>query len=242
VQNDPIKLSRRLFLASGLAAAGSLFVGSIPAATLPQPSTIHSISYYYPLCDVATVAAWLEKIAPTLPASVELVLSVVTAPDHLAEKCRHQAGKVVLVTATISTVAEQSTKIALKNLATCPIENRCLSKCTQSGTAQKRFAADKALGPAGQRSRVEAMSSNSKIADLFVSLREHIKATPSPATAFIYTISTGPKLPTRLADGTYSRCAKLYGGPATIWAEAKDDAKNLAWHEECIEKLRPFIS
>jgi hypothetical protein len=34
--------------------------------------------------------------------------------------------------------------------------------------------------------------------------------------------------------------AKVYGGPWTMWWDAKDDQANADWHRELINTLRPF--
>jgi FAD/FMN-containing dehydrogenase len=34
----------------------------------------------------------------------------------------------------------------------------------------------------------------------------------------------------------------LYGGPWTMWDDAADDAANIAWHDEAMRLLRPYVA
>ena len=50
----------------------------------------------------------------------------------------------------------------------------------------------------------------------------------------------GERRPLAAKFGTLKGGARVYGGPWTIWEDAKDDAANIEWHRKCCEILRPF--
>jgi hypothetical protein len=95
------------------------------------------------------------------------------------------------------------------------------------------------LWPADHRNRVEAVFSNSKLADVFNALRYHFLKTPSPTTLIMFAVFTGPNAPARLPDAAFSMSARYYGGPWTMWTKAEDDEANTRWHEKCLYQ-NPF--
>jgi len=73
-------------------------------------------------------AQWLESIAGKLPPTIELSLFMSSAPPELAEKCRANAGKVAMVTATVFADSMEEGKSSLEPPDDCPIIAKCLSK------------------------------------------------------------------------------------------------------------------
>jgi hypothetical protein len=63
-----------------------------------------------------------------LPPNIELSLFMLAAPPDLAEKCKADAGKVCVVTATIFADSMEEAKSSLKPLDECPIIAKCLFK------------------------------------------------------------------------------------------------------------------
>lgn len=207
------------------------------------PKAIACSSYYYPISDVATVAQWLESIASTLPPKIELSLFMLTAPPEIADKCKADAGKVCVVTATIFADSMEEAKSSLKPLDDCPIIAKCLSKTfAKPYDFEALFDASGSLWPEGHHNQVQAAFSNSKLADVFLTVRDHFLKSPSPTTLIMFAIFTGPNIPAPLPDAAFSMSARYYGGPWTMWPKAEDDEANAQWHKRCLELLKPFMT
>ncbi len=207
------------------------------------PKAIACSSYYYPIGEVGTVAQWLESIASKLAPNIELSLFMLTAPPELAEKCKADAGKVCVVTATIFAESMGEVKSSLKPLDDCPIIAKCLSETVaKPHNFEALFDASGALWPADHRNHVEAMFSDSNLADIFKGVRDHFLRTPSPTTLVMFAIFTGPNIPAPLPDAAFSMSAHYYGGPWTMWTKAQDDEANTQWHKKCLELLKPFVT
>jgi len=207
------------------------------------PKAIACSSYFYPIGAVGVVAKWLESIASKLAANIELSLFLLSAPPELAEKCEADAGKVCTVTATIFADSAEEVKSALKPLDECPIIEKCLSKTiAEPSNFEALFDASGALWPADHRNQVDAVFSNSRLADLVNAVRDHFLKSPSPTTLIMFAIFTGPHIPAPLPDAAFSMSAHYYGGPWTMWKRPEDDEANTQWHEKCVELLTPFVA
>jgi len=209
----------------------------------PLPKALTASVYYYPYENVVEVAQWLGPLASKLPNNVELSQFVITAPPELAEQCKSSAGKVCLVTATMFAEDLTDAQNTLKALDTCPIIDKCLSKSIAQPTDfEKLFDASGDLWPGNLRCRVDALFSNSSIADIFKALKDHLLESKSPKAVFMFALFTGSNVPAPLPDAAFSMSAKLYGGSWTMWDKPGDDAENKKWHEKCIALLGPFIA
>ncbi len=207
------------------------------------PRAIACSYHYYPIGEVAAVAQWLESIASTLAPNIELSLFLLTAPAELAEKCKADAGKVCMVAATIFADSTAEVKSSLKPLDDCPVAAKCLSKTNAKPyDFEALFDASGGLWPADHRNHVEAMFSESNLADMFDALSDHFLRTPSPTTIIMFAIFTGPNIPAPLTDAAFSMSAHYYGGPWTMWTKAEDDEANTRWHEKCLDLLKPFVT
>jgi FAD/FMN-containing dehydrogenase len=207
------------------------------------PKAIACSSYFYPIAQAGVVARWLESIASQLAANIELSLFLLSAPPELAEKCEADAGKVCTVTATIFADSAEEVKSALKPLDECPIIEKCLSKTiAEPSNFEALFDASGALWPADHRNHVDAVFSNSRLADLVNAVRDHFLKSPSPTTLIMFAIFTGPHIPAPLPDAAFSMSAHYYGGPWTMWKRPEDDEANTQWHEKCVELLAPFVA
>jgi FAD/FMN-containing dehydrogenase len=207
------------------------------------PKAVACSSYYYPVGDVATIAQWLESLAGTLPPNIELSLFMLTATPEIAEESKSDGGKVCMVAATIFADSMEEAKASLKPLDDCPVMAKCLSKTiAKPHDFEALFDASGALWPADHRNQVEAVFSNSKLADVFLALRDHFVKTPSRTTLIMFAIFTGPNVPAPLPDAAFSTRGRYYGGPWTMWRKAEDDTANTRWHAQCQELLRPFVA
>lgn len=206
------------------------------------PKAITASVYYYPYDKLVEVAEWLGPLASKVPPSVELSLFAITAPRDLADKCAAHGGKVAMVTATMFADSRDEAVSTLKMFDTCPVLATCLKKSIAQPTTMKDlFDASGSLWPGDLRCKVDAMYSNAPLADLYRSVKDHFESHKTATTVFLFTVFTGPDLPAKLPDVAFSQSAKLYGGPWTMWTDAEDDKYNIAWHEQCVNKLLPNV-
>jgi FAD/FMN-containing dehydrogenase len=204
---------------------------------VPLPRAIWGSACFFALDDAAAVGTWLGEMAPRISPSIELSLFLVQAPDHLQNPAN--GGKICLVTATAFEDTPEAARAALAVLDECPVPP--LSRDDpRPYDFDQLFDASGALWPEGVRAKVEATFSNTNPGEMVAAIREHITQAPSPTTVFLFTIFCGPGVPAAPLDAALSMTGKVYGGPWTMWWEAKDDAANAAWHRTCIEILRPF--
>jgi len=189
------------------------------------------------------IARWLDRLAQALPSSVELSLFAVQAPPDLAENARSSNGKVALVTATMFADSAEEANAALRLLDGSPVLDRALSRSVAQPTNFEALCdASGALWPPGLRAKVDAMFYNAPLADLIGATKDHVLSAPSAKTVHMFAVYTGRDgAPATPADAAFSMTGKLYGGPWTMWDSAGDDRDNIAWHERCVELLKPYV-
>jgi FAD/FMN-containing dehydrogenase len=210
----------------------------------PLPQAIIASVYYYPFECLVPLAQWLEPLAGELPSSVELSLWAVQAPPELAEHAKSSHGKLALVTATMFADAADTAASILGMLDSYPGLDRCLSKTQSSPTSfEGLFDASGALWPAGLRAKVDALFSDAPLADTMRAVENHLLTTPSTKTVFMWAVFTGQNRPPMTpSDAAFSMTGNLYGGPWTMWDSPDMDAANVAWHERCVELLKPYVT
>lgn len=208
----------------------------------PLPQAITASVYYYPYENIVEIAQWLGPRASQLPSSVELSLFVVQAPPNLAEKARSSNGKVALVTATVFADSPDAARSTLSLLDSYPLLDQCLWKSVAQPTNfEALFDASGALWPGNLRCKVDAMFYNAPLADLLRATKDHLLMAPSK-TVFMSVVYTGKNRPPATPpDAAFSMTGALYGGSWTMWDSAADDAKNVSWHEKCVQLLKPYV-
>jgi FAD/FMN-containing dehydrogenase len=209
----------------------------------PLPRAITASVYTYPYETIVDIAEWLGPLASQLPSSVELSLWAVEAPSDLGDKATSSNGKVAMVTATMFADLEEAARSTLAMLEGSPLIDRCLSKSVaQPATFEALFDASGALWPADLRCKVDALFFNSPLADVIRAMKDHVLTAPSPKTVFMLAAFTGPGgAPATPADAAFSMTGKLYGGAWTMWDDAANDAANIAWHDQSMRLLEPFV-
>ncbi|WP_197157719.1 FAD-binding oxidoreductase [Synechococcus sp. CBW1006] len=222
--------------------AGPGFFGVVTAFHLrlyPLPSAILGSTFYFPLSAAGTVGDWLASLAPSLSASIELSLFLLQAPAALQEAARSDGGIVCMVTAVSFTdsVAEGRRQLTpLESPPTPPLSQECAVPLD----FPRLFDASGSLWPEGQRSRVEARFSMASPGDLARAVVSSMQRCPSPTTLVLFTVFTGPCPGPEGGATAYSMRARVYGGPWTMWLDLAQDAENMAWHQDCIDRLRPY--
>jgi len=204
----------------------------------PLPRAIHGSTYYFAIEDSGKIAGWLGALAPGLSPAIELTIFLLDSPMHLREGAMAHGGKICMVTATAFADSAEEAKAMLKPLEAAPA-NPVSREFATPATFEQLFDASGALWPRGLRNRVEAMFSNAPAAQLVDAVRTHVEDSPSSLTLVLFVIYCGPPLP--LPDAAFSRSAAVYLGPWTMWKSAAADAANIAWHDECVRRLKPLV-
>ncbi len=222
--------------------AGSGFFGVVTKFYLklqPLPKAIHGSVYYFSLDDVESVGNWLGEMAPKLSASIEMSQFIIKAPAELMkDQAVSNNGWICMVTAAAFEDTAEAAKAALHPLEENPIKPLAGSFAAPL-TFEELFDASGALWPEGLRSKVEATFSNSSPGEMMEAIREKMREAPSPKTVFLFTIFCGSDVPATKKNMAFSMTGKVYGGPWTMWEDAKDDMVNGRWHDELTEILRP---
>lgn len=208
-----------------------------------RPKAITASAYNYPYEDVLEIAKWLGPLASKISNTVELSLFVVDGGKDLADKTKSSNGKVALVTGTCFADTKEEAEKALAPLETCPLLSKCLSKSVNAPTSfEDLFDSSGALWSDKLRCKVDAIFSNSDLVDVFASVKDELDKMPSKKSVYMFAIFTGPNVPAPLMDTAFSMSSKLYGGPWSMWEDAKDDAENSKWHADVMKKLAPKIA
>jgi FAD/FMN-containing dehydrogenase len=209
-----------------------------------RPRAIHTSTYYYPLSRVREAAEWFSNAAETMPRNVEMTLFLVSAPAHLLDHCRADGGKICMITATVFADTKDEAAQVLSVLENCPHNSNCVEKTVgRPVTFEDLFALSASMWPESLRSKVESLWSNSPPSDILVALRDHFKEAPSAKTLILFALYPGwAKGVASREDLAFSKAARVYGGPWTMWDDANGDVSNIEWHRRCCEILKPFAT
>jgi FAD/FMN-containing dehydrogenase len=208
----------------------------------PMPRCIATSTYYYPLECIKEVGDWADKIVDQLPPWIEFTVFMLTAPAALAARCAATNGKLCMITATAFADGPAEAAAALAKLERSPFDRECLARTLNLQTSfTQLFDVSSSMWPTNLRARVEALWSQSSPGEILSSVRDHFINTPSPATVMLFGLYPGwAKGVPAGRDSAFSMCAKVYGGPWTMWDGRQADAANNQWHDETIAMLRRF--
>lgn len=224
--------------------AGSGFFGAVLRYHLKLyalPKAITASIFHYPVDQAGDVAEWLGNNAKTFSPKIELSCFVLAAPPELAEQAKKDNGMVAMVTATAFADTPEEAKAALKPFEAYPGIATALSKTIAAPTTfPQLFDASGALWPEHLRNRVQAVYSDASPRALFGILSAEYKKSPSPLSVSLFAIFCGPDVPVKLPDAAFSMSAKMYGGPWTMWKDAKDDQANTIFHDSLVAKIKPL--
>ncbi|MEH3145653.1 MAG: FAD-binding oxidoreductase [Methylobacterium frigidaeris] len=222
--------------------AGSGFFGVVTRYHLrlhALPGAIHGSTYFFRLEDAPAIGAWLGEAAARIAPSVELSQFVLQAPPDLRGAAAADGGWLCMVTGTAFEDTPEAARAALR-----PLENSPVPPLSASAAApldfEQLFDGSGALWPDGVRARVEATLYDHGPGEMMRAVLPLLPHAPSATTVFLFTIFCGPAVPAPQKDMACSISARVYGGPWTMWWDARDDASNAAWHREMIETLRPY--
>jgi FAD/FMN-containing dehydrogenase len=205
------------------------------------PRGILTSTYYCALARLREAMEELTELLPRLARFVEISVFLVSAPRELASQCAASGGKLCMLSATAFGDTEAQAAAALAPLETCPALRDCLSKSLAVATPFKTlFDTSGQMWPEDHRYLVEALWSQSRPCDILPSLGEHIAQAPSAKTVVLFALYPGWADGNPGFDAAFSKVARVYGGPWTIWRDQADDEANRAWHQRAVALLQPF--
>ncbi len=208
----------------------------------PMPKAMYASTYYFSLEHIKEVGDWVFEVADQLPKWIEFTIFMLTAPPALASRCAAMSGKVCMITATAFADDAEDAREGLALLENGPVSDQCLTRSSNQPTNfTEQFNLSGNMWPPNLRARVETLWSSSSTGDILLATRDHFLKSPSPATVMLFALYPGwaSGVPGKL-QSAFSMCAKVYGGPWTMWRRENDDEINNQWHAHNISILRPF--
>lgn len=224
-----------------LRGAGPLFFGIVTRFWLrlmPLPPAMAVTTWTYPIARTAEVTASLKRLADVLPSYAEVSLSLAAAPPHLG------LGDAKFATVILSVYGGSMTEVSgiARNvgnllpeaaLATMPVTP--FDFATLYGIVDQSF-------PDGARYGVDCLWSQD--ADTtFEGLAQMIAGAPSPMSNAIGVIyGRNSALSRDLPEAALSVIGPVCGIMHGTWTDAEDDAANLAWLREGMDRLNPVTT
>lgn len=220
--------------------AGSGFFGVVTRFTVgvqPLPRAIRSSAYLYPIADVETVSSWARDVATALPASVEMMLHLVTAPPGMLAG---PAGKAVTVAATAFDDGAEAAARALTVLESCPALSHALVRQTNqtSSFARLHDQLDQRL-PSDHRYIEDALWSSADHAALVPRLAEHVVGAPSPKSLVMAVMPPPRTQGSHMPRAVFSMMATTFVLCYAVWEDAAEDELNAAWHRRLVDSVAP---
>ncbi len=209
----------------------------------PLPKTVICSTYYYSLDDVEQIGQWLDQHITNIPNCIELTVFLISAPKHLTEECRDNAGKVCMITASAFTNSEDEAIAALNTLETCPILDKCLSKSIhEPNTFDRLMQLSGEIWTDKLRCLSETAWTHDALPEILVNMREHFKSTPSEKSVFINVINTGSRQAKKPDPdkAAFSMISNIYSGLWSMWDKPEHDEENHQWHDQALKLIEPF--
>ena len=208
----------------------------------PLPKAIMTSTYFYALDDLEDVVNEVVALGWKMPSNVELSIFLMQAPPDLADRCKHNNGKLCMIsTVTFSSTPEEG-RAALAVLETGKMPQKSLLKAlNESSNFEKLSDVSGIAWPENHRNLCENQCSKSNPTDILMALRDKFIEAPSPKSVIVFCQSTGGhNLLEPDPNVALSMDATSYGGCWTIWEKPEDDAVNLKWQNEVIAIIKPF--
>jgi FAD/FMN-containing dehydrogenase len=224
-----------------LRGAGPLFLGIVTRFWLrlmPLPPAMAVSTWTYPIARVADVTASLKRLANVLPSYAEISLSLAAAPPHLG------LGDAKFATVILAVYGSSMTEIAgiarnagdlLPGGALTSMPVTPLNFATLYGIVDQSF-------PDGARYGVDCLWSED--ADTtFEGLARMIAEAPSPMSNAIGVVyGRNSALTRELPDAALSVIGQVCGIMHGTWTSPDDDAANLAWLRDGMDRLNPVTT
>ncbi len=200
----------------------------------PLPRFIRMSSLRYPLAETTEVSRWADDLAPQLPPTVEMHLTLETAPPGIAAG---SSGKVVGVLAVAFADSEEEAARSLSLMETCPARDRALIRATDipATFAMLHGIVAKTM-PEGHRYAEDTLWSN-ETAAVMSRLAEHIMTAPSERS---FVNATMLRPPRTMPDAAFSMLARTFLWCCSIWESEADDARNEGWLRGMMRSVEPL--
>ena len=224
-----------------LRGAGPLFFGIVTRFWLrlmPLPPAMAVTTWTYPLARTAEVTASLKRLADLLPSYAEISLSLAAAPPHLGLGDAKFAtvilsvygGSMIEITGIARNVGDILPPSPLNTMPVTPFDF-----ATLFGIVDQSF-------PDGARYGVDCLWSED--ADTtFDGLARMVAEAPSPMSNAIGVIyGRNSSLSRDLPDAALSVIGRVCGIMHGTWTKPQDDAVNLAWLREGMDRLAPVTT
>jgi FAD/FMN-containing dehydrogenase len=224
-----------------LRGAGPLFFGIVTRFWLrlmPLPPAMAVRTWTYPIARTAEVTASLKRLATVLPSFAEVSLSLAAAPPHLGLGDAKFAtvilavygGSLTEITGIAGNVGDLLPETPLTTMPVTPFDF-----ATLYGIVDQSF-------PDGARYGVDCLWSED--ADTtFEGLARMVAEAPSPMSNAIGVIyGRNSALARDLPDAALSVIGPVCGIMHGTWTKAEDDAANLAWLRDGMDRLNPVTT
>jgi FAD/FMN-containing dehydrogenase len=224
-----------------LRGAGPLFFGIVTRfwlRLLPLPPAMAVSTWTYPISRVADVTASLKQLANRLPSYAEISLSLAAAPPHLG------FGDAKFATVILSVYGSSMTEIAgiAGNVGDMLPEGALTTMpVTPFDFATLYSIVDQSF-PDGARYGVDCVWSQDPDTT-FEGLAHMITEAPSPMSNAIGVIyGRNSALARDLPDAALSVIGPVCGIMHGTWTSVADDAANLAWLRDGMDRLNPVTT
>ena len=224
-----------------LRGAGPLFFGVVTRFWLrlmPLPPAMAVSTWTYPIARVGDVTANLKRLANILPSYAEVSLSLAAAPPHLG------LGDAKFATVILSVYGGSMTEIAAlaRNVGDMVPEGALATTPTTPIDFATLYAIVDQSFPNGARYGVDCLWSQDPDTT-FEGLARMVAEAPSPMSNAIGVIYGRNSALTRdLPDGALSVIGPVCGIVHGTWTSAQDDAANLAWLRDGMDRLNPVTT
>jgi FAD/FMN-containing dehydrogenase len=224
-----------------LRGAGPLFFGIVTRFWLnlmPLPPAMAVSTWTYPIARVSDVAVSLNRLANVLPSYAEVSLSLAAAPPHLG------LGNAKFATVVLSVYGGSMTEIngIARNVGDMvPQGALAMTPATPIDFATLYAIVDQSF-PDGARYGVDCLWSQDA-ETTFEGLARMIAEAHSPMSNAIGVIyGRNSALTRELPDAALSVIGPVCGIVHGTWTSAQDDAANLAWLRDGMDRLNPVTT
>lgn len=224
-----------------LRGAGPLFFGIVTRFWLrlmPLPPAMAVSTWTYPIARVAEVTASMKRLVNVLPSYAETSLSLAAAPPHLG------LGDAKFATVILSVYGSSMTEIAgiARNVADLVPGGALAATPPSPIDFASLYAIVDQSFPDGARYGVDCLWSEDPDATLD-GLARMVTEAPSPMSNAIGVIYGRNSALTRdLPDAALSVIGRVCGIMHGTWTSPADDAANLAWLRDGMDRLNPVTT
>ncbi|MGH7905102.1 MAG: FAD-binding oxidoreductase [Candidatus Binataceae bacterium] len=209
----------------------------------PAPHSIIADTWFLPLERIAEVGNWAESAARKIAKEVELSVLLTTAPPDLAAQCESSNGFVCVVSAIAFVGSQTEAAAALEPVASSPFERQCLkSELNQETSFDALLDLGGQVWPERHRYLADTLWSNSSLAEILTTLRDHFLKSPSPKALAACVLHGSAAQAGPFPDAAFSMLGDVLVLCYAIWDRPVNDPANAAWHKGAISALDQYAA